>query len=91
MTRLLATPRAHHFAKALLKRAKTDAVDARTLAQRAALLQPTPWTPSPAIARGYAAIARRLARQHGATTPAMRAGMTNARDPGAICRSQPRR
>jgi transposase len=33
---------AHHFAKALLKRAKTDAVDAQTLAQLAMLLQPTP-------------------------------------------------
>ena len=33
---------AHHFAKALLKRAKTDAIDAATLAQLAALLQPAP-------------------------------------------------
>ncbi len=33
---------AHHFAKALLKRAKTDGIDAATLAQLAALLQPTP-------------------------------------------------
>lgn len=40
---------AHHFAKALLKRAKTDAIDAHTLARLAALLQPTPWTPPPAI------------------------------------------
>jgi transposase len=40
---------AHHFAKALLKRAKTDAIDARTLAQLAALLQPAPWTPPPDI------------------------------------------
>ena len=40
---------AHHFAKALLKRAKTDAVDAQTLAQLAALLQPAPWTPPPAV------------------------------------------
>lgn len=40
---------AHHFAKALLKRAKTDAIDARTLAQLAALLQPVCWTPPPAI------------------------------------------
>jgi hypothetical protein len=31
---------AHHFAKALLKRAKTDAIDAQTLAQLASLLQP---------------------------------------------------
>lgn len=37
---------AHHFAKALLKRAKTDAIDAQTLAQLAALLQPACWPPS---------------------------------------------
>jgi transposase len=40
---------AHHFAKALLKRAKTDAIDAHTLAQLAALLQPAPWSPPPTI------------------------------------------
>lgn len=40
---------AHHFAKALLKRAKTDAIDAQTLAQLAALLQPEPWTPPPLV------------------------------------------
>jgi transposase len=40
---------AHHFAKALLKRAKTDAIDAQTLAQLASLLQPTVWNPPPAI------------------------------------------
>jgi transposase len=40
---------AHHFAKALLKRAKTDAIDAQTLAQLAALLQPAVWNPPPAM------------------------------------------
>jgi transposase len=40
---------AHHFAKALLKQAKTDAIDAQTLAQLARLLQPEPWTPPPLI------------------------------------------
>jgi len=40
---------AHHFAKALLKRAKTDAIDAQTLAQLAALLQPEPWSPPPLV------------------------------------------
>jgi len=40
---------AHHFAKALLKRAKTDAIDAQTLAQLAALLRPAVWNPPPAI------------------------------------------
>jgi transposase len=41
---------AHDFAKALLKRAKTDAIDAQTLAQLAERLQPPPWNPPPAIA-----------------------------------------
>jgi len=40
---------AHHFAKALLNRAKTDAIDAQTLAQLAMILQPEPWTPPPQI------------------------------------------
>src|SRR5712692_7205837 len=51
---------AHHFAKALLKRAKTDAIDARTLAQLAALLQPAPWTPPPAI---YTELQQRLTQR----------------------------
>jgi transposase len=33
----------------LLKQAKTDAIDAQTLAQLAALLQPALWNPPPAI------------------------------------------
>ena len=40
---------AHHFAQALLQRAKTDAIDAQTLAQLAMLLQSAPWTPPPQI------------------------------------------
>ncbi len=40
---------AHQFANSLLKRAKTDAIDAQTLARLAATLQPKPWTPPPAI------------------------------------------
>jgi len=40
---------AHHFAKALLKRAKTDAIDAQTLAQLAMIFQPEPWIPPPQI------------------------------------------
>ncbi len=51
---------AHHFAKALLKRAKTDAIDAQTLAQLARLLQPTPWTPPPRI---YYELQQRLAQR----------------------------
>lgn len=40
---------AHHFAKARLRRAKTDALDAQDLARLAAQLRPAPWTPPPAI------------------------------------------
>jgi transposase len=49
--------RAHHFAKVLLKRAKTDAIDAQTLARLGALLQPASWTPPPAI---YTELQQRL-------------------------------
>lgn len=48
---------AHAVAKALLKRSKIDAIDAQTLAQLAALLQPAPWTPPPAI---YTELQQRL-------------------------------
>jgi transposase len=48
---------AHDFAKVLLKRAKTDAIDAQTLARLGALLQPAPWTPPPAI---YTELQQRL-------------------------------
>ena len=51
---------AHAFATALLKRAKTDAIDAQTLAELGARLQPTPWTPPPAI---YAELSQRLAQR----------------------------
>ncbi len=40
---------AHHFAKAQLRRAKTDALDARDRARLAAARQPAPWTPPPAM------------------------------------------
>lgn len=40
---------AHHFAKAQLRRAKTDALDARDLARLAVALRPPPWTPPPAV------------------------------------------
>ena len=40
---------AHHFAQALLRRAKTDQLDAQLLAAFAAQVQPPPWTPPPAI------------------------------------------
>ena len=40
---------AHHCAKAQLRRAKTDALDARDLARLAAALRPAPWSPPPAV------------------------------------------
>jgi len=40
---------AHHFAKAHLRRAKTDNLDAQDLAQLAAALLPAPWCPPPAV------------------------------------------
>jgi transposase len=51
---------AHHFARALLKQAKTDAIDAHTLAHLAAVLRPTPWTPPPAI---YTELEQRLTQR----------------------------
>lgn len=51
---------AHHFAKALLKRAKTDAIDAQTLTQLAMMLRPAPWTPPPQI---YYELQQRLAQR----------------------------
>jgi transposase len=53
---------AHHFAKAQLRRAKTDALDARDLAQLAAALRPVPWTPPPAV---YHEVRQRLVARDG--------------------------
>ena len=53
---------AHHFAKAQLRRAKTDALDARDLAQLAAALRPEPWTPPPAV---YHEVRQRLVARDG--------------------------
>src|SRR5437763_2549195 len=53
---------AHHFAKAQLRRAKTDALDARDLAQLAAALRPAPWTPPPAV---YHEVRQRLVARDG--------------------------
>jgi transposase len=53
---------AHHFAKAQLRRAKTDALDARDLARLALALSPAPWTPPPAI---YHEIRQRLVARDG--------------------------
>jgi transposase len=48
---------AHDFAKALLKRAKSDDLDAQMLAELGARLQPDPWTPPPAV---YSQLQQRL-------------------------------
>lgn len=40
---------AHHFAKAQLRRAKTDPLDAQNLTQLAVALRPAVWTPPPAV------------------------------------------
>jgi transposase len=63
---------AHSFAKALLQRAKTDAIDAQTLAVLAAVLPLEPWTPPPAI---YAELQQRLA--HRDTLIALRQQLRN--------------
>jgi transposase len=51
---------AHDFAKAVLQRAKTDAIDAQTLARLGAMLHPAPWTPPPTI---YTELQQRLAQR----------------------------
>ena len=51
---------AHAFAKALLKRSKTDPIDAHTLTRLAALLQPAAWSAPPAV---YHELAQRLAQR----------------------------
>jgi transposase len=53
---------AHHFAKARLRRAKTDALNARDLARLAAALRPAPWTPPPAV---YHEVRQRLVARDG--------------------------
>jgi len=53
---------AHHFAKAHLRRAKTDDLDAQALAQLAAALRPAPWTPPPAV---YHEVRQRLVARDG--------------------------
>lgn len=53
---------AHHFAKAQLRRAKTDALDARDLAQLAAALRPAPWAPPPPV---YHEVRQRLVARDG--------------------------
>jgi transposase len=56
---------AHDFAKALLKRSKTDAIDAQTLAELGARLQPEPWSPPPQV---YTELAQRLVHRDGLLT-----------------------
>ena len=58
--RVIHPAHAHHCATALRKRAKTDVMDAQTLAQLAMLFQPAPWTPPPQI---YDALPQRRAQR----------------------------
>lgn len=54
-------PRAvHHYAQSKLRRAKTDPVDARLLAEFCAGMKPALWTPPPAEVRALQALVRRL-------------------------------
>jgi transposase len=53
---------AHDFAKALLKRSKTDAIDAQTLSELGARLQPECWTPPPLL---YTELQQRLVHRDG--------------------------
>ena len=56
---------AHHFAKAHLRRAQTDDLDAQALAQLAVALRPAPWTPPPAV---YHEVRQRLVARDGLLT-----------------------
>jgi len=56
---------AHHFAKAQLRRAKTDALDAQDLARLAAALRPPLWIPPPAV---YHEVRQRLLVRDGLVT-----------------------
>ncbi len=53
---------AHHFAKAHLRCAKTDDLDAQALARLAVALRPAPWTPPPAV---YHEVRQRLVARDG--------------------------
>jgi transposase len=56
---------AHHFAKAQLRRAKTDALDAQDLARLAVTLRPPQWEPPPAV---YHEVRQRLLVRDGLVT-----------------------
>jgi transposase len=56
---------AHDFAKALLKRSKTDAIDAQTLAELGARLQPACWSRPPQV---YTELQQRLVDRDGLVT-----------------------
>jgi transposase len=77
---------AHHFFKAQLRRAKTDALDARDLARLAAALRPAPWMPPPAI---YHEVRQRLVARDGLL--ALRTQARNQRHVYGFPSSAPRR
>src|SRR5688572_23027425 len=77
---------AHYFAKAQLRRAKTDALDARDLAQLAAALRPAPWAPPPVV---YHEVRQRLVARDGLL--AMRTQARNQRHVYGFPSSAPRR
>jgi transposase len=59
---LINPAQAHDFAKALLKRSKTDAIDAQTLTELGARLQPQCWTPPPQV---FTELQQRLVHRDG--------------------------
>jgi len=57
---VISTSAASHFAKAAMQRAKTDRVDARTLAEYARVHEPAPWQPPHAEAVKLRSISRHI-------------------------------
>jgi len=57
---VISTSAASHFAKAAMQRAKTDRVDARTLAEYARVHEPAPWQPPRAEAMELRSISRHI-------------------------------
>jgi transposase len=58
---VISSAAARHFAQALMQRAKTDRVDARTLAEYLRVCQPTPWQPPRPLALKLRSLTRHIA------------------------------